>query len=157
MTVSPLFLKYSIIWEITRTYCIICKKDIRLPLYLHALQYGSTFLLEDSTWVLNRLSGSSPDVAHPDGHPGYTCLTCFIVVLELHRGGKRKVRIIEREDVCEVNWFNLLFHFNYLIIINFILTIVTPYKATTPMKIMWKDLTDIQQIYVLAVIVFFNI
>lgn len=52
--------------------------------YLHALQYGSTFLLQDSVRVLNRLSGSSPDVAHPDGHPGYTCLTRLVMLLEQH-------------------------------------------------------------------------
>lgn len=56
----------------------------RCTLYLHALQYGSTLLLEDSARVLNGLSGSSPDVTHPDGHPGYTCLTRLVVLLELH-------------------------------------------------------------------------
>lgn len=60
------------------------RREIRLTLYLHALQYGSTFLLEDSAWVLNCLSGSSPDVTHPDGHPGYTRLARLVMVLELH-------------------------------------------------------------------------
>lgn len=59
-----------------------------MTLYLHALQYGSTFLLEDSAWVLDCLSGSSPDVAHPDGHPGHACLTRLIVLLKLHSEGE---------------------------------------------------------------------
>lgn len=62
---------------------------MRLSLYLHTLQYGSTFLFKDSAWVLNSLSSSSPDVTHPDGHPGHTCLTSLIVILELH--GKEDV------------------------------------------------------------------
>ncbi len=61
--------------------------EIKLILYLHAFQYGSTFLLEDSAWVLDDLSSASPDVTHPDGHPGYTCLTRFIMLLELQSRG----------------------------------------------------------------------
>lgn len=53
-------------------------------MYLHALQYGSTLLLEDPARVLDGLSGSSPDVAHPDGHPGYTGFARLVVLLEQH-------------------------------------------------------------------------
>lgn len=34
--------------------------------------------------MLDGLSSSSPDVAHSDGHPGYTRLTRIIMLLELH-------------------------------------------------------------------------
>ena len=69
-------------------------------LYLHAFQYGSTFLLEDSAWVLDRLSGSSPDVTHPDGHPGDTCLARLVVLLELRRQEKKE----EGETTTIFSW-----------------------------------------------------
>lgn len=51
--------------------------------YLHALQNGSTLLLQNSARVLDGLSSSSPDVPHPDGHSGHARLTHVIVLLEL--------------------------------------------------------------------------
>jgi len=57
------------------------------PLYLHALQDGSTFLLEDPARVLDGLSSSSPDVTHPDGHPGHAGSTRLVMLLELHSDG----------------------------------------------------------------------
>lgn len=65
--------------------------DKYLCFYLHALQYGSTFLLEESAWVLNGQSCSSPDVAHSDGHPGYSRLAHLIMLLELHRKRRRRM------------------------------------------------------------------
>lgn len=67
---------------------------------LHVLQYDSTLLLQDSAWVLNGQSGSSPDVSHPNGHPSYTCLTGFVVLLELNEVEMREtpnvsIRIIQ--------------------------------------------------------------
>lgn len=82
--------------------------------YLHALQYGSTFLLQDSVWVLNRLSGSPPDVAHPDGHPGYTRLTRLVVLLE---GGGRWGQREEETSECNLKCF---YKTKYLCLLSFL-------------------------------------
>ncbi|TNN69395.1 hypothetical protein EYF80_020396 [Liparis tanakae] len=69
-------------------------------LYLHALQDVSTFLLEDPARVLDGLSSSSPDVAHPDGHPGHAGSTRLVVLLELHSDGGewRMARTVRRRQ-----------------------------------------------------------
>lgn len=73
----------TVMKQITKQYANSHQKYLKNSCYLHALQNCSALFFQDSTWVLNSLSRASPNVPHSNGHPGNSCLTHLIMLLEI--------------------------------------------------------------------------